>query len=564
MKNTIIVVGAGAAGLSAAITAAELEYKVILVSSMASERAQSVMAMGGINAALNTKGEDDSLEEHYKDTMKASVNLANPEAVSGLVKEAPTIVKHLSDIGVQFNRDESGQIDLRNFGGQKKKRTAFASSGTGKQIITGLVQEARKYESKGLIKRYMNHSFVTYIGGDLNECIGCILLDNSTEELVAVNGCAVILATGGMNGVFGKTTGSVLNTGYVTAEVFRRGVSLANSEFIQYHPTTFELSNKRMLISESARGEGGRLFTYKDGKPWYFMEELYPEMGALMPRDIVSKEIYRVCNELGILIDGEKKVYLDLTHISKDIFERKLTDVVDQCKTYSNIDPQKEYIPVYPGIHYFMGGIYVNELHQTTLKNLYAVGECSCQYHGANRLGGNSLLGAIYGGMIAAKTVANSEDPIYSIERIRQLNECEITKVKEQMEFISKNKNSFSIPQIKYELNQIMNDSLGIVRDQENMEKGINALDKLLHGKIESNYDRTSSKYENYMIRKIIILGKAILTCALSRRESRGAHIRRDFPTSNDELYLKTTIVDYDGEKIIVSYKNICQTRSIE
>lgn len=281
MKKNMIIVGAGLAGLSAALQAVKEGCSVKLISSLPSERAQSVMAEGGINAALNTKGEDDSTQEHYEDTIKAGCNLADPNAVWNMTQAAPEVVKWLHSIGVQFNTCGYDELDLRNFGGQKKKRTAFAKSDTGKQIMTAMIDAVRRLEVQGQIERFEHHSFRTLLM-TANICHGCVVCDNYTGEIKMLYADAVIVASGGMHGLFGNTTGSLANTGEVSASLFSAGVPMANLEMIQYHPTTVEIGGKKMLISEAARGEGGRLFTYRDGNRWYFMEEKYPELGNLM------------------------------------------------------------------------------------------------------------------------------------------------------------------------------------------------------------------------------------------------------------------------------------------
>ena len=258
MKHTLVIVGAGLAGLSAALTAVKNGWTVKLVSSLASERAQSVMAEGGINAALNTKGEEDSPEQHYTDTLTAACGLADPNAVWGMTQAASELVRSLHHLGVQFNVTDDDELDLRNFGGQKKKRTAFAQSDTGKQLMTALIDAVRREESAGTVERFPHHKFRTLLLSG-NICGGCTVQDTYTGELLRFVCDAVLIATGGLHGLFGDTTGSLANTGEVTAELFRLGVPMANLEMIQYHPTTVELGEKRMLLSEAARGEGGRL-----------------------------------------------------------------------------------------------------------------------------------------------------------------------------------------------------------------------------------------------------------------------------------------------------------------
>ncbi|WP_409200329.1 FAD-binding protein [Methanobrevibacter sp. DSM 116169] len=550
--SKIIIIGAGLAGLSATVTACENENEVILVSTMPSERAQSVMAEGGINGALNTKKENDSVEEHFNDTFKAGVYLSNPNAVKSLTYNAPKIINKLASCGVIFNRDENGNIDLRNFGGQKKKRTAFAKSSTGKQIMTSIIQKVRKYENEGLVTRYDNHYFFELIKDENEICNGCILLDKDSKELIPIISNSVIIASGGMHGLFKNTTGSLDNKGIVTANLFTSNVLLANCEFIQYHPTTLKFSNKHLLISEAARGEGGRLFYYENGDKKYFMEEKYPEMGNLMPRDIISKEIWNILNQ------GIETVYLDLTEIPKNILNSNLLDVVEDCKTFFNIDPSKEPIPVTPGIHYFMGGIEVDEFHRTNIIGLYAAGECACQYHGANRLGGNSLLGAIYGGEIAAKTAIKDDN---------KLNKnCEVDKIildkTSKLKLATKKKNNNSLPVLKYKLNNILENSLGIIRNQNTLEKGLKELNEFIEREVKDNYDSTSNIYENINFENQCILGKTLIECAILRKESRGAHNRSDFPEINDEKYKKTTIAKYNGNySVNISFKEILELK---
>jgi succinate dehydrogenase / fumarate reductase flavoprotein subunit len=516
--KTITIIGAGLAGLSAAITAAQQGIHCILVSAQSSERAQSVLAEGGINAALNTKGEKDSPREHFEDTMKGGCCLADKNAVKGLTENAPDIVNWLRNLGVPFALDGS-ELDLRNFGGQKKKRTVFAKSSTGKMVMTAMIDEARKFEAENLIERLCHHEFKELIIEN-GECIGCLVVDTYTNQMQSLYG-EVILATGGLNGLFGEaTTGTTQNTGNAAAAVFRQGVEMGNLEMIQYHPTTMQISGKRMLISEAARGEGGRLYVLKNGEIWYFMEQLYSTWGNLAPRDVISREMAQVTlrDECG------EQVYLDMRELSENIWKNKLSDLRDEIIHYKGIDPMKEPVPVEPGIHYFMGGILVNKNHQTNIDGLYAAGECTCQYHGANRLGGNSMLGAIYGGKIAA---------LSAIEHKESTNP--VGKTEEQ----EKETAADGVTD-KY-MQSALKQGLGIVRDEKSITEAIDEIETL-----KSKYPQNDK----------LILASAMLTSAKERKESRGAHYRSDF-TEIKEEYQKTTVAKYVDGRIDISFRKI-------
>ena len=496
--NNIIVVGAGMAGLTAAIKASDNTH-VELISPDYSERSQSVMAMGGINAAMDTKGQDDSIEQHFEDTIRGGCEINDMEAVLRLTDDAPKIVKWLAEIGTSFTRDENGNIDLRYFGGQKKQRTAYAGARTGKQIVTALINQCRKREVEGSVTRHVGWRFASLIFTDKRECAGVVCVNENTGEVKSFIGDAVIMATGGLNSLFGKTVGSTQNDGYATARLFTQGVQLANLEMIQYHPTTVMTPNKRMLITEAARGEGGKLYVLRDDGKWHFMQEWYPELAELMPRDVVSRSIYKASD------GGKKEVYLDITHLDEDTIKVKLDEVYDVCTKYLNLNPIDEPIPIFPGVHYFMGGIKTDSNHRTNIKGLYAAGECSCQYHGANRLGGNSLLGAIHGGWVAAEN-AMLEKPTGEV-------------IREETTLPTQNDNRLA---------EIMNSTMSIYRDEENLTQGLNEL---------------ISMEETPMV----ILAKACIMSALQRKESRGAHQRTDYPQSSPE-FEKPSNVTYDGE----------------
>ncbi|MBR1811068.1 MAG: FAD-binding protein [Clostridia bacterium] len=528
MMTDLIIIGAGLAGLSAAITAAKQGRVCRLISLQPSERAQSVMAEGGINGALNTMGEDDSPAEHFADTMRGGVFLADPNAVKNLTDHAPDVLRMLWGLGVPFNMRGDTPV-LRNFGGQKKKRTAYAKSSTGKILMNALIDEARKYETRGLIRRYAHHEFVALLlSADGAQCLGAKIYDRYTATTAKLYG-AVILCSGGMNSLFpGLTTGSAANTGDVTATVFAQGVRLANLEFIQYHPTTVAIPGKRCLLSEAARGEGGRLFTLRNGEKWFFMEEKYPELGNLMPRDVVSREMVLCANAAGC--DG--KVYLDMTALDETVWQQKLSDLREECMRLLAKDPKTAPIEVSPGIHYFMGGIDVDENHRTSVKNLFAAGECACQYHGANRLGGNSMLGAIFGGQVAAASACAA-----------QLQE-NIPEQERETRYTSR-----FCRMADRRITEILDPALGIFRTAEQMQAALAQLNAL--GDDFSEADRWH-----------LLLAKAFLLCALNRKESRGAHTRRDYPDRDDVSYQKTTVARFDGENIQISLWELPERRA--
>ena len=533
MKN-VLIIGAGLSGLSCAIELAENKISSILVSPYPSERAQSVMAAGGINASL---GDDDSPKQHASDTLKSGGNIAGEKAVAGLCSNARNIVNWLENIGVVFSRDENGKAALRAFGGQSKNRTAYAGASTGKQIMTALIREARKHECNGKIKRLLGRQFHSALIKD-EKCYGVMLYNEKECKMEEIYADAVVVATGGQNVLFGKTTGSTQCDGYVAAKLYEQGAQLKNLEFIQYHPTTVETPQKRMLISEAARGEGGRLY-YMDGdKRVYFMEDKYGERGNLMPRDVVSKCIY----------DAPSQVYLDIAFLGKKLINSRLFEVAEICRKYVGLDVTKESIPVYPSVHFFMGGLAVDGNHKTSIDNLYAVGECASMYHGANRLGGNSLLSAIYSGKCAAKT-------------IKDMPECEehpdfedyISAQKNVLKERLTSKSRFSAVYIRYEIAKLMNECLGITRTEEKMMEGIRSIDYYISISEKLVYDSDVSPYIGYSLRPMLILARAILTSALERKETRGAHIREDYPLCRDE-YALCSVCEYQDGKHNVSY----------
>ena len=516
MENNIIIIGAGLAGLSAALTIADRGQHCFLVSEYPSERAQSVLAEGGISAELAENRED--ILAHWQDTLEEGRNLADPNAVWEMVKESPNILKKLIDIGVPFQRSQD-ILTLRKMGGHSKERTLFAGNSTGKVIMTALIDEVRKKESLGLIQRFSHYTFEKLIL-EKEICQGCVIKDSYTDKRVQLHGL-VILASGGMSGLFlGHATGTKQNDGRVTAEVFKEGVELGNLEFIQYHPTTVKISGKMLLVSESARSVGGRFFIQKNEKPWYFMEDIYGVGGNLLARDLTSQNIWKVSHELNCKLP----VYLDMTKVEEGIWKNQMASLKEECEYYLNINPKTTPIPIEPAIHYCMGGILVDKVHHTNKKFLYAAGECACQYHGANRLGGNSMLGALYGGYQAAKTALAELSNFFTFNQ----------------EIVCVEANDKLDENFDRKIAEALWNCMGIIRNERDLKKGLEELQTL--------YFVTKSNK--------LLLGIAMIKSALERKESRGAHNREDYPNIDKE-YQKTTVAYIEGEEVRIRFQKI-------
>ncbi len=535
MKKAVII-GSGIAGLSCAISLAEKGIKSVVASPFPPERSQSVMAAGGINAVELTGGPD-SVEMHIQDTLAGGRYIAGRNAVTSLCKAAPSIVEQLERRGTVFTRDAGGSVSRRAFGGQSYPRTCYCGASTGKQIITALVMECRKYEALGLIERRTWTDFHSALIRD-GVCCGALLFNESGFELYPEYADALVIAAGGQNALFGKTTGSMACDGYTAGKLFMQGAELKNLEFIQYHPTTMETPQKRMLISEAARGEGGRLFYDDNGRRVYFLEDKYGEKGNLMPRDIVSREIE----------SAGRQVYLDVSFLGSDIIMDRIPEIYELCMKYRGIDITREPVPVSPSVHFFMGGLAVDLNHETNIRNLYAAGECASIYHGANRLGGNSLLAAIYGGQKAAESVAgrDSMDTHHSFDSYVQ---DETAKLMSDLGSESR----FPVMYIRDMAAQNLKEDLGIVRDEKRLRKGIEDVDFYLDIADKINYDSSVLPYFNYSLTGILTLARAVLVSADARQESRGAHFRSDYPEENRELQA-ASVISYDNGAYRVRY----------
>lgn len=578
-KNKIIVVGGGLSGLMATLKICEAGGEVDLFSYCPVKRSHSLCAQGGINACMDTKGEHDSIYEHFDDTVYGGDFLADQLAVKGMVEAAPKLIKMFDRMGVPFTRTPEGVLDLRNFGGQKNKRTCFAGSTTGQQLLYALDEQVRRWEVKGGVNKYEFWEFVKIFKDKNGVCRGIIAQSMNSMEIKAFKADVVILATGGPGQVFGRCTASTICNGSAVSAVYQQGAKIANPEFIQIHPTAIPGSDKNRLMSEACRGEGGRVWVYKDGKPWYFLEEMYPAYGNLVPRDVASRAIFKVCVHMDLGINHDRRVYLDLSHIPAEYLERKLGGIIEIYTEFVGKDPRKVPMEIFPSVHYSMGGIYVDRKHFTNIPGLMASGECDHQYHGANRLGANSLLSAAYSG-----TVSGPEAMKWAKENVSKL--CEITdaeieaarkEVQDEYDKIRQMNGPENAHKLHQEMGEIMYEYVSIERDNKGLDTCLEKLKSILkrwndigvtdHG----NWANQEAMFVR-QLRNMIIYAMAITKSARCRDESRGAHakimlddngnrIEKDgelvFYPRNDEKFMFTSVVSFDAatEEPVVTYE---------
>jgi succinate dehydrogenase / fumarate reductase flavoprotein subunit len=469
-------------------------------------------------------------------------------------------------MGVMFNRTPEGLIDFRRFGGTQHHRTAFSGATTGQQLLYALDEQVRRFEVEGLVTKYEGWEYLSAILDDDQVTRGIVAQELNTMEIKAFPGDAVIIATGGNGMIFGKSTNSVINTGFAAGKAYMQGAYYANGEFIQIHPTAIPGDDKLRLMSESARGEGGRVWTYKDGKPWYFLEEKYPAYGNLVPRDIATREIFDVVVNQKLGVNGENMVFLDVSHMDKKQLDIKLGGILEIYEKFMGEDPHKLPMKIFPAVHYSMGGLWVDYNQMTNIKGLFAAGEADYSMHGANRLGANSLLSAIYGGMVAGpnalkymkglnKTVDSLPSTLFE-----QAEKEEQAKYNDLLKMDGK-ENAFVIHK---ELGDWMTDNVTVVRYNDKLLKTDEKILELQERFKNINIQDTS-KWSNQaapftrQLEAMLHLARVITLGAYKRNESRGAHYKPDFPERDDDNFLKTTLARYDnvGNQPLFTYEKV-------
>ena len=551
----VIVVGGGLAGLAATIKIAELGLDVDLFSIVPVRRSHSVCAQGGINAAVNTKGEGDSAEIHFDDTIYGGDFLANQTPVKDMCERGPGIVFLLDRMGVMFNRTPEGNLDFRRFGGTLHHRTAYAGATTGQQLLYALDEQVRRQEVEGKVQKYENWEFLSAVLDDDGICRGIVAQDLRSMKIRAFKAEAVIIATGGPGLIFGRSTNSMINTGSAASAVYQQGAQYANGEFIQVHPTAIPGEDKLRLMSESIRGEGGRVWTYKEGKPWYFLEEMYPAYGNLVPRDIATRAIFDVCVRQKLGVDGQNQVYLDISHLDPHMLEVKLGGVIDIYRKFVGDDPTKVPMRIFPAVHYSMGGLWTDFNEMTNIPGLFASGEVDYQYHGANRLGANSLLSCIHGGLYLAgpsavkyaKGSAKSSEAVGEGPFQREL--ARQNDAYKQLVGAQGKENPYSM---WLEMGSWMTDNVTVVRYNDKLNETDVKLQELMEryrdiGVPDKSGWSNQALLFTRQLWNMLVLARVVTIGALLRDESRGAHYKPDFPDRNDPRFLKTTIAKFAG-----------------
>jgi succinate dehydrogenase / fumarate reductase flavoprotein subunit len=570
----IAVVGGGLAGLAAAMKIAEAGHSVDLLSVVPVKRSHSVCAQGGINGAVNTKGEGDSPAKHLDDTAYGGDFLANQPPVKRMCDMAPSIIYLFDRMGVPFSRTKEGLLDFRRFGGTLHHRTAFAGASTGQQLLYALDEQVRRFEAAGKVTKYEGWEMLSLVLDDHQVCRGLTAMNLATMEVKAFAADAVIMATGGPGLIFGKSTNSMTCTGSAASVCYQQGAKYANGEFIQVHPTSIPGDDKLRLMSESARGEGGRVWVPRarddkrrpqdipDKERCYFLEEKYPAYGNLVPRDIATREIFQVCLE-GDGVDGKNQVYLDLTHIPAETLKRKLGAILEIYEMFVGDDPCHVPMRIFPGVHYSMGGLWVDFEQRTNIPGLLAAGECDYSIHGANRLGANSLLSCVYGGFVAAPAaIEYAQNVARGASETNGLHEAERQRQQEINDQIIKREGGENQYVLHDELGQVMTDNVTVVRYNERLQetdaKILELMERFQNTSVnDSNLWATQALPHARQLWNMLELARVITLGALNRNESRGAHYKPDFPDRDDDNFMKTTLAEHSGEGPVLSYEAV-------
>jgi len=565
-NERVLMVGGGLAGLAAAMKLAEIGIAVDLMSLTPVKRSHSVCAQGGINSVNDqTRQLGDNEWLHLDDTVYGGDFLQHQPPVKEMVEWGPKIIDLMDRLGVPFNRTNEGFRDQRRFGGTLFKRTAFAGATTGQQLLYALDEQVRRWEVAGKIKKYEFWDFLGPVVDDRGVCRGAIAQDLVTMEIRAFPADAVIVGSGGCGLLYGRSTMSMVCNGSAASRCYQAGVKYGNGEFIQVHPTAVPGADKLRLMSESARGEGGRVWVPRkphdtrepksipEAERYYFLEERYPKYGNLVPRDIATREIFSVCTYEGLSVDPERMcVYLDLTHLPRKVLDQKLGGILDIYEKFQGVDPRDEPMKIFPAVHYSMGGLWVDyeksasgglrvgspRNQVTNIPGLYAIGECDYQYHGANRLGANSLLSCIFSGLIVAPGIESwikaipggnaAAQPSSLYEQNRREHEQAHQKLLNRS---GGGENPYLLHQ---ELGNVMTRAATVVRKNDDLRVAYDKVCELAERAARCSLSDTGNwTNQNVVFTKALAdmfpLAKTVLKGALQRDECRGAHFKPDF-----------------------------------
>jgi succinate dehydrogenase / fumarate reductase flavoprotein subunit len=558
MKHQVIVVGGGLAGLRAAVESAMLGADTAVLSLLYPVRSHSGAAQGGVNAALANMPEckDDSPAKHAYDTVKGSDFLADQDCAEILTSDASLRIYELEHWGVPFSRTPEGRIAQRPFGGAGYPRTCYAADKTGLYILHTLNEQAVKHG----IKVYNEWAALSLASdGALNH--GLVALNLQTGEIASFGADAVIIATGGAGRIFKRTSNAMQSTGYTLGMAYRAGVPLKDMEFVQFHPTTIIGTN--ILMTEGARGEGGYLVNNQGER---FMSKYAPKAMELAPRDIVSRSIQIEINEGRGFPDGGGCVHLDLRHLGREKILERLPGIRDLAISFLGIDCIEKPVPIQPGQHFIMGGIDTDKDGATILPGLFAAGECAAvSVHGANRLGGNSLLECVVMGQRAGAAAGNFVKGKSSAIKDAVLNDA-VKKTSADIDALLKSDGKERLVTLRDEMAQTMTDKIGIFREEKPMREALATIRELRARFRSVGVDAKNRKFNLDLLRTIELGGmldaaETIAAGALARQESRGAHSRLDFKTRDDVNWMKHTLAHFTPDGARLEYKSVTQTK---
>lgn len=534
LKHDVVIVGAGLAGLRACVELRKKGIDAVIVSKVYPTRSHSGAAQGGVNAAFD---ENDSWESHFFDTVKGSDYLGDQDAIEILTSEAPGNILDLQKMGVVFNRNEKGGIAQRPFGGQSFPRSCYYADAVGHMMLHGLFDNVIKYNT-GILYEYLVTSLVTNNG----KVSGVVVYDIKKGRFEGINAKAVLFATGGYGQVYSSNTNALINTGDGMAVSIRADVPLMDMEFVQFHPTT--LKSTGILVTEGARGEGAYLLNSLGVR---FMSKYAPNAMELAPRDVVARAEQTEINE-GRGVDGA--ILLDIRHLGKERIMEKLPQIMQLSIDFEGVNPIYEPIPIRPGAHYSMGGIKTDYDGKTAVEGFYSAGESACvSVHGANRLGGNSLLDTVVFGRRAGVEIAN----YVKNTDFENFDENAVSKDEGLFDKIKKSNGKERHGLLKQELQEEMRANVGVFREEKAMEKALEKIIELKERAKNIGIDDKSGLFntdvvEAFEFNNILLIAEVITRGAILRQESRGAHYRTDFPERDDEKWLKHTLATLDGK----------------